>query len=65
MKMGHTFHPSHGFTGSANPETDMAPSVPGYKRGGMDEVEHGKHHHGDHPKNKEHHMKHGGMMKED
>lgn len=66
MKMGHSFHPMHGFTGSANPETDMAPKVPGFKRGGRSEVKHGEHEHGDHPKHKGHakkHMKHGGMAK--
>lgn len=59
MKMGHTFHESHGFTGSTG-EKDMMPKIPGYKHGGRAKVEHGKHHHGDHPKSKGH--KHGGMM---
>lgn len=77
MKMGHSFHPMHGFTGSAKPSTDMSPTVPGFKRGGRTGVEHGAHHdlHDDHPKHKEHkkhkgmkhggHMKHGGMAKEE
>jgi len=55
MKIGHEFHPMHGFTGSANPSTDMRPTVPGFKRGGMEEeMEHKEH--GDHPKHD--HAKH-------
>lgn len=67
MKMGHSFHPMHGFTGSANPDTDMAPKMPGFKRGGRPGVKHGEHHdlHDKHPKHKGHSkkMKHGGMAK--
>ena len=58
MKIGHEFEPEHGFTGSANPGTNMRPKIPGFTHGGMPEVEHGKHHHGEHPK-------HEGHMKED
>jgi hypothetical protein len=46
MKMGHTFMPQHGFTGSAG--NNMRPSIPGYKHGGMEMGEHESH--GDHPK---------------
>jgi hypothetical protein len=48
MKIGHEFMPHHGFTGSAKPETDMRPSIPGYDRGGMTEKEPKEHN--DHPK---------------
>lgn len=34
MKIGHEFHPEHGFTGSAHPTTEFRPTVPGFKRGG-------------------------------
>lgn len=53
MKIGHEFHPEHGFTGSANPSTDMRPEMPGFKRGGMDKKMKHKEH-GDHPKNEHH-----------
>ena len=74
MKMGHSFMPQHGFTGSANPSAEMRPQMPGYKRGGMPKVEHGEHgHHDKHEKNESHHhedehgfqihkMKHGGKV---
>ncbi len=71
MKIGHSFHPQHGFTGSAS-ESPMHPTIPGFKRGGH-AVEHGAHHdlHDDHPKHEGHkhedehgfevhHMKKGG-----
>ena len=31
---GHKFHAEHGFTGSAHPNKDHLPMIPGYKRGG-------------------------------
>jgi len=56
MKMGHDFHPEHGFSGSAKPETNMRPKIPGFTHGGMPKVEHGKHaeKHDDHHKNESH-----------
>jgi hypothetical protein len=74
MQIGHTFMPHHGFTGSANPGTDMRPSIPGYKGGGMDhEPDMEPMEHGDHPKHESHghtdkhgfhvHKGHKGMKK--
>lgn len=53
MKIGHTFMPQHGFTGSANIGADMRPKIPGYARGGMEMGEHEEH--DDHPKHDGHH----------
>jgi hypothetical protein len=51
MKMGHTFMPQHGFTGSANPGANMKPTIPGYKHGGItEETDMQPMEHGDHPK---------------
>lgn len=60
MKIGHTFMPQHGFTGSAG--NNMRPSIPGYKMGGMDhEPDMEPREHDDHPKHDSHghHDKHG------
>ena len=39
ITLGHTFHAKHGFTGSAEPEEDHRPQIPGYKYGGEVEKE--------------------------
>lgn len=65
MKIGHSFHPKHGFTGSANPGTEMRPTVKGFKHGGMPEVAHGAHKgHDSHTKHESHHQEdeHGFMI---
>lgn len=44
---GHSFHPDHGFTGSAGKNAHA--SIPGYKRGGFEhEIEKAVHEHEDH-----------------
>ena len=71
MKMTHEFHEKHGFSGSAKPNTEFAPSIPGFKRGGKVDMikiakkavhEHEEHEHGG--KKTELHLKHGGRIHE-